>query len=140
LMILILLTLLALSASQVTSLQERMAGVYRADNMAFQAAEQRLRETEQRVLQDPFACDLAPAGALPATWVDGTQTEPADRLENLNNPSSPDAGGIALAGSLRNGPRTPGSPSCLVFRISSFDVDSAAEPTSRAVVQSTYTP
>jgi Tfp pilus assembly protein PilX len=46
LMILILLTILGLSAAQVTSLQERMASNYRIDNLAFQSAEDQLRAQE----------------------------------------------------------------------------------------------
>lgn len=47
LVILLLLTLLGLGASQVTIQQERMAGNFRETNEAFQSAEETLREVEQ---------------------------------------------------------------------------------------------
>ena len=43
LLILIMLSLLAISASQVTSLQEKMVQAYWSDVRAFEAAEERLR-------------------------------------------------------------------------------------------------
>lgn len=143
LMILILMTLLALSASQVTALQERMAGVYRADNLAFQSAEERLRREEREALSDPLACDNAPTAGVPSSWLNGSATNPASVLENLNNAKSPYARGIDLRGSARSGlPSGPGSANCMVFRISSyaFDTAAAADRTSRAINQSTYTP
>jgi type IV pilus assembly protein PilX len=46
LMLLVVLTLLALSAVQDTSLEEHMAGNMRSENVAFQASEAGLREAE----------------------------------------------------------------------------------------------
>lgn len=47
LIILVIITLIGVTASQVTSLEERMAGNFRDRNLAFQAAEAALREGEQ---------------------------------------------------------------------------------------------
>lgn len=49
LIILLMLTLIGLAASQITVQQERMAGNVRESNQAFQEAEATLREIEQRV-------------------------------------------------------------------------------------------
>lgn len=141
LMILILMTLLALSAAQVTALQERMAGIYRADNQAFQAAEQRLRREERGIIINPLSCDLPPQDGVKPAWVNGTAPATISQVENLNNAASPLSAGIDTRGSLRGGQtRGPGSPSCLYLRVSSFAFDSDTSKTSRAINQSTYTP
>lgn len=143
LMILIILTVLALAASKVTSLQERMAGVYLADNRAFLAAEDRLRDTERSIVNDdPIKCDARPlVDGPPANWVTGTSTVAGSTYENLNNATSPSSAGIEIRGSRRVGQsRIPGSVNCLVFRVSSRDYDNSTSKSSVAFVQSTYTP
>jgi type IV pilus assembly protein PilX len=55
LMILLLLTIIGLSATQVTSLEEKMAGNARDKNIAFQAAESALIAAENFVLAVPLA-------------------------------------------------------------------------------------
>lgn len=64
LMLLIILTLLGLSAAQVTSLQERMASVYRADSLAFQNAENRMATIEHETTTEAVAtmCDRVGEG------------------------------------------------------------------------------
>ncbi len=143
--ILILLTLLTLSTAQVTGLQERMAGIYRADNQAFQSAEEELRNTERAILSDATVCDQGADNSLPSNWRDGTvnltQTANTRRLENLNLPVPSQTSGILLNGDLRFGQsRTPGGENCLVFRVSNIQGDVANGPTSRAIVQSIYLP
>ena len=145
--ILVLLTLLALSAAQVTGLQERMAGIYRADNAAFQAAEDELRDTERTILNDPVVCDTLPEEYLPDAWFDGTvnladTSKPYVRVENLNNSGSESvARGIRLQGSAKYGAdNVPGGEKCLVFRVSSLQGDADSEATSRSVVQSIFIP
>lgn len=142
LMILILLTMLALSASQVTGLQERMASVYRADTMAFEAAESQLRGLESQIVSsNPLLCDSLPKPRLEEDWVEGVLSAGALSLENLNNATSQYSRGINYRGSSAVGQqRSPGSLNCLIFRMSSYNVDDPANPTSRALVQSTYTP
>lgn len=149
LMILIVLTLLALSAAQVTGLQERMAGVYRADNDAFHAAEQTLRKTEREVLDDARYCDGVPSDTLPSSWnngtVDFTDTTGAAyvKVENLeySGTESDVSRGIDFQGSASlNVDRQVGGVGCLIFRISSVRPDRQADPTSRAIVQSIYIP
>ncbi len=141
LMILILLTLLALSVAQVTGLQERMAGLYRTDQQAFQQAEQGLLNLEMTLLADPAVCDEGYLIDLPAAWEDGSVTD-GSRIENLNEASA--AGGPrinSLAGSAKAGlDRSPGAPNCLVFRLSSLQGDRPSDPVSTAVVQSIFVP
>jgi type IV pilus assembly protein PilX len=145
--ILVLLTLLALSAAQVTGLQERMSGIYRADNAAFQAAEDVLRDSERSILDNPIICDTLPEEYLPDAWFDGSvdladSSKPYVRIENLNNSGSESvARGIRLQGSAKYGAdNVPGGEKCLVFRVSSLQGDSDTEATSRSVVQSIFIP
>ncbi len=49
LVMLLLLTIIMLSAVQVTLLEEKMAGNMKNTNIAFQAAESALREAEARI-------------------------------------------------------------------------------------------
>ncbi|MCK7593227.1 pilus assembly PilX family protein [Pseudomarimonas salicorniae] len=146
--ILIILTLLALSAAQVTSLQERMAGIYRADSMAFHAAEDGLRSSEAGILDSPILCDEPAREYLPSSWFDrsvdftvaSTATPSLEFVENLNRPAafSP---GLAIQGSAKWGADfVPGGEKCLVFRISSVGADGKDSPTSHVIVQSHFIP
>lgn len=149
-MVLIIMSLIAISAAQVTGLQERMASIYRADELAFEAAENQLRNSERRLLASrPWLCDGVPNPKLPAQLLDADVENVS--VENLNNSqadSDPILGvanpynrGLALGGSRRVGQdRSPGTVNCLVFRITSLDKDDDADPTARALVQSTFTP
>ncbi len=140
-MLLILLTLLALSVAQVTGLQERMAGLYRADQQAFQSAEDQLRQLENSLLGNPAACDSGYVVGLPTSWRNGS-TPNAARVENLNRAGA--SGGPRvnpLLSSARAGlGRTPGGPNCLVFRISSLQPDRPTDATTTALVQSIFVP
>jgi type IV pilus assembly protein PilX len=53
LIMLVLITLLAVSAMRTTIMEERMASNSRNDNIAFQLAETALRQAEERLLADP---------------------------------------------------------------------------------------
>lgn len=77
LMMLIILTLLGLSAAQVTSLQERMSSVYRSDSLAFQNAENRLVTIEHSTTNERVAtlCDRVGVGNPTVTqWTSGANT------------------------------------------------------------------
>jgi type IV pilus assembly protein PilX len=52
---LLLLTLIGVTGTQVTSLEEKMAGNSRDQNIAFQAAESTLKEAEIFILTNPIA-------------------------------------------------------------------------------------
>ncbi len=67
LMFLLLATLIGLTSSQVSVMQERMAGNVTDYNVAFQRAERTLREIEWRVSQ--LALGSADLGVIP-TWSD----------------------------------------------------------------------
>jgi len=65
LMFLLLLTILGLSSSNVSIMQERMAGNVSDANIAFQEAERTLREIETRLTQ--FTAGTS-GGISPVTW------------------------------------------------------------------------
>ncbi|NOS87147.1 MAG: pilus assembly protein PilX [Methylococcaceae bacterium] len=58
LVILVLLTIIGISAAQFTGLEEKMAGNLRDRNLAFQAAETALREAEEKTA-DLLPCPIA---------------------------------------------------------------------------------
>ena len=112
LVMLLLLTLIGLTGTQVTSLEERMASNSRDQNMAFQAAESTLLAAEQFVLAAPNTAvfyngasgllnfpptfptvDTQPEPDFFAanTWVDATSTSAAGYGANFVNNS-----GIAI--------------------------------------------
>lgn len=137
LMILILLSLLALSASQVTALQERMAGAYRADALAFNNSEREVREMERSLLTNLLVCD-ANVAALPTSWSDGSEDETQQFMENL---SGRGGRGLEVSGSVNAGASCePGGLCCSIIRVSAFAQDNDAAPTSTAVVQTIYSP
>lgn len=141
--ILVLLTLLALSAAQVTGLQEQMSRGYRADNLAFQESERALRRAEQVILvtETVDLCHMPLERELPSSWYDGS-TNYAAELESIRYENLSSANGMqALLGSDEAGlDLTRGSPRCLVIRVSATQPDQTDEPTSRAIVQSVYLP
>ncbi len=140
--LLIIISILGLAAARVTALQERMAGVYLADNRAFMAAEDLLRDEERLILsEDPdVVCSTPPAvDPIPASWEDGSATVADTVVENLSNAFSEAARSSGVAGSRQVSSREAGGTGCLIFRIGTIDFSDAAR-TSRAVVQSTYIP
>jgi type IV pilus assembly protein PilX len=76
LMLLLVLTLLGLSASQGSIMQERMAGNVANANLAFQQAERTLRRVEQRLIQHIMG-GAGGLGFMPPTW-DETGLERSD--------------------------------------------------------------
>lgn len=86
LIMLLLLTLLGITAMQVTTLQERMSGNLRIQQQAFENTERRLTD-QQKTVRDPIvaadAVSRVPVGltggVLPwEGWLVGTPTETAD--------------------------------------------------------------
>jgi|GEM_PF-3345107 len=145
-MILILLSMLALSASQVTSLQQKMATAYWSDIRAFESAEAQLRETEKKVRNgdpdNPDPCGAQVSVTDPAAgWVASAPASAEATYENLNNALSQGSRGLGIGGSIRFGQaRERGDVSCSYFRVSSADFDDATDPTAMAVVQSLFVP
>lgn len=66
LIMLLLLTLIGITASNVTGLEEKMAGNTRDENLAFQAAESALRAGEALVRVNPPAFSVAANGSCTA--------------------------------------------------------------------------
>lgn len=65
LIMLVLITLLGMSAMRSTIMEERMASNSRNDNIAFQLAETTLRQAEANLLADPQAISILAASAIP---------------------------------------------------------------------------
>jgi type IV pilus assembly protein PilX len=137
LMLLIILSLLAVSAAQVTSLQERMVAAYWADAQLFEGVEGRLNRLEAEVAANPDAvCANLPAGRDPPGELLGTGFDPAQAtfssVENIGFARGAGANRSIRAGQAQSGPL------CLRFRVTVAALDSPAAATSRSIAQSTY--
>jgi type IV pilus assembly protein PilX len=137
-MILILLSLLAVSASQVTALQEKMVQAYWADVRAFDGGEERLRRVEkdlraQAILEEcPVVEDTElPAWAYPYVRL----TAAGDHRKNLSEDR-----GSGVGGSIGNVER--GSVECQYFLLTTVESDSRDDmnANSWAAVQSLFVP
>ena len=135
-MILILLSMLALSASQVTSLQQKMATAYWADMRAFENAEALLRETEKLVRNgdpdNPDRCAVPiDSTDVAGGWVASAPSSPEGIYTHFKLPGS----------SIRSGQsHEVGDVTCPFFRVSSVNFDDPADPSSTSVVQSVFVP
>jgi type IV pilus assembly protein PilX len=84
LMLLILLALIGIAGMQTSTLQERMAGNYRTQVLAFQNAETEVRRAEREILRtvnangvylaDAVDCGLSPAATGASGWTPATIT------------------------------------------------------------------
>lgn len=149
LMILIVLSLLAVSAGQVTALQERMASAYWTDMRTFESSEAIVRQTERQLLaavdnlanpegfEDPCAVatrEFDPSRTWSAAWTpppEGYQMT----YENISRGTASRGGGNQ--GSIAAGQIIEGVDACSKFRVSVVRVDDPLKPSSRAIVQST---
>ena len=143
LMLLIILTLLGISAAQVTALQERMASVYRADQMAFENAESLLAGIERATTGNNnsllnVSCEHLYDGSKQADqWRAGNNLATATHIENLGRGSS----FITTMGSLESGlAQEIGDKNCLFLQISAQAYDDPSAKTSHSIVQSIFTP
>lgn len=146
LIMLLLLTLLGLAALQVTSMQERMSGNYRTFNLAFNRAEDALRQVEFEIQQTiaeagPFAVETDPAvqcvngditglGDL-RTWAD--DSEPggaATRVANITGCSG-------IPSSVKDDNSADVAPQ--TFLIFAANSDRDTNPSSVVVLEATYT-
>lgn len=138
-MLLIILSLLALSAATVTAMQERMASTYRAEHRAFEHAEARLRAAEREIGTNADPCHAA--DAYPgAEWM---STPPADGAQNYRNMSRGSGSlGFGWRGSSKAGqPALVGDIQCAYFRVAAVDDDMPGpDATSTAIVTSVYVP
>lgn len=150
LMILIVLSLLAVSAGQVTALQERMASAYWTDVRTFEAAEAVIRESERRItagaarvenppgFEDP--CAVATTGEDPGRAFSGAWTPTASGFQLVyeNISRGLDSRGGGNQGSLGAGQLVDSIGNCSTFRVTAIRVDDPLSPTARAIVQTTY--
>ena len=81
LIILVIVTLLAISALRVTTLEERMAGNTRDRHLAFEAAEYALREA-QDFLSAPVLPAFTVSGGSSGGWFTGLDTSPTGQSED----------------------------------------------------------
>lgn len=140
LMLLIILSLLAVSASQVVVLQERMSAAYWSDMDIFEVAEANLKLSENNVRQQlQVVCANVPSAENPVdVWA--TDGLPAGQsavvsIENLGRDRI--AGGVQ--GSRAAGRRLDGAQ-CSHFRVSVANVDDVDSPTTRSILQTTFIP
>jgi Tfp pilus assembly protein PilX len=91
LIMLVLLTLIGITAMQVTLLQERMAGGFRVQHQAFEAAESSLKEQRQQLNIDTnssgplyFSPDAALVGANALPWSTWINQEPSAATSQVN--------------------------------------------------------
>lgn len=147
LIMLLLLTLLGLAALQVTAMQERMTGNFRTFNLAFNRAEDALRQAEFEIQQTiaqvgPFGVDTDPAiqcingdinglGDL-RTWANAR--EPRDsaevRVANITGCSG-------IPSSIRDDNSADIEPQ--TFLIFAANSDRVTNPSSVVVLEATYT-
>lgn len=140
LMLLIVLSLLALSVASVTALQERMASAYRAEHLAFERAEARLRATERSILDEIDPCHAASPDPS-NDWLAATPAAPEQNYRNMSRGEESRAFG--WRGSIRAGqPAMVGDIQCAYFEISAIDHDTidAGNATSHSFVTSTFVP
>ena len=147
LIMLLLLTLLGLAALQVTAMQERMSGNFRTLNLAFNRAEDTLRNSEfeiQRLIAEggPFAVPTDPAIQCAQGNITGLQT--LRTWANARVPSDPAAARVAnitgcsgIPSSIRddNSPDLPPQ----TFLIVAANSDRPNDPSSVVVLEATYT-
>jgi len=140
LMLLIILSLLAVSASQVVVLQERMSAAYWSDMDIFEVVEANLKLSENNVRQQlQVVCANVPSAENPVdVWAtDGLPVgqSAAVSIENLGR--DPLAGGV-------QGSQVAGRPidgvQCSHFRVSVANVDDVDRPTTRSILQTTFIP
>lgn len=150
LMLLVVISILGVSAAQVTALQERMASNYRIDNVAFQDAEDLLRQRELEITRN-IAVDRNPDTCRPASttpgsagdvdptpgWASGLTRPTASTAEFQSLQDFRGAGrstGLMDASEGTMGGIEAGSWRCLMFRVASIAMDEGAT----TVLQSTY--
>ena len=148
LMILILLTLLGVAAMQVTTMQERMSGNYRTDNLSFQNTERRSLQVESRVrelslqgLTDLIGLLPPPAG-IGTIAVEFVTCDPLDTTawQGTRNPSEQhvqNMGGACGFTSLRT---DLGVDDFVPFRVSALEFDDATAQTAQSIIQTVYIP
>lgn len=143
LMLLIILSLLAVSATQVTVLQERMAAAYWSDREIFEMSEATLKLTEIEVRQDvQSVCGTAAGAVSPADNWSTNGLPPGEdtavRVENLGQGDA--ARGSGLQGSSRAGQAIAAGVQCSHFRVSVARTDDPATPSTRSILQTTFIP
>jgi hypothetical protein len=141
-MILIILSLMAVSASQVTVLQERMVQAYWSDFQAFESTEDRLREWERQVKAQVEAteCPVIERPPIPAWMRDGSPVAADQFMANVQLDEYYN-GRSGIGGENAMGTAAT-AIDCLFFIVAAADNDvrNDADASSWAVVQSVFVP
>jgi Tfp pilus assembly protein PilX len=140
-MILILLSLLAVSASQVTALQEKMVQAYWADVRAFEGAEQRLRAAERELRAQAVSIECPEVDeTVPPAWVQPSNTPVNAGQHAINLSQGEQSRGSGVGGSLAMVAQD--AAQCAYFLLSASENDARNDDDARswAVVQSVYVP
>jgi type IV pilus assembly protein PilX len=140
-MILILLSLLAISASQVTGLQEKMVQAYWADVRAFEGAEERLRVAERELRAQAVAIECPEVDeSAPPLWVQPSNPPAIAGQHAINLSQGEQSRGSGVGGSLAIGAQD--AAQCAYFLLSASENDARNDDDARswAVVQSVYVP
>jgi type IV pilus assembly protein PilX len=137
LVMLLLLTLIGITAMQVTLLQERMAGGFRVQHQAFEQTEGTLKATRSSLNADAnssgplyYSADatLTTANALPwAAWLDTEPTVPDDGLTQVN-------AHIAVG----SPPAVLGARQLKYFVVSALDQDPGGSGDAKSAVQAVF--
>ncbi|MBB5208148.1 pilus assembly PilX family protein [Chiayiivirga flava] len=138
-MLLIVLSLLALSVATVTGLQERMASTYRSEHLAFQHAEARLRATERTIVDETDPCHAGDPDPSTA-WIDAPPASGTEHYRNMGR--GPTARAFGWRGSSKAGsPALVGDIRCAYFEVSAIDFDvPGGDSTAAAVTTSVFVP
>jgi hypothetical protein len=141
-MILILMSLLAVSASQVTMLQERMVQAYWSDVQAFEATEERLRQQERRIKADALIseCPIIEPQVMPAWMRESNFPAAAGQFTANVGKDEFFARRSGLSGSASISEETAIDCAYFIIAATDNDVRNDAQAKSWAVVQSVYVP
>jgi type IV pilus assembly protein PilX len=148
LMILILLTLLGVAAMQVTTMQERMSGNYRVDNLSFQNAERRSLQVENRVrdlslqgLTDLIGL-LPPPTGIATIAVQFISCDPLDTgvWESARATGEQHVQNMGRSCGFTSLRTDLGVDDFVPFRITALEFDSPTTQTAQSILQSVYIP
>lgn len=127
LIMLLILTLIGLSGTQATSLEEKMAGNVRDQNIAFQAAESTLLAAEQFILTNPttsYQGNTLTPGLLDIPNV-GVNAEPASYFASA---TWTDANSVLTTAAFGNSLGIPTSPRYIIKKTASIPATGAVGP------------
>lgn len=144
LVMLLLMTALGITAMQVTTLQERMAGNYESINLAFHNSEANARAEEHRVRRLLLSPQAAVEAIIDGETLPGETDCPADPVDFTSPvPGTPDVCSAAPllpgAGSMDWG-EPENNDTDKAIRVVAIDYDRDTDPTSVVVIETYFIP